>query len=280
VIELRAGALTAAFAPDAGLVCCSLRDDGVELLGLRGGLEAWRDRGKTMGIPLLHPWANRLDDPGLDRASPLVRTDDNDLPLHGLLHGFAQWHVIARDERRLEATLDFGADPERLRLFPHPHTLLVTASLDPGGLTIATRLDAPAPVPIAFGWHPYLVLAGVARRDWEIETSVRTRLVLDDRGLPTGERRDEPVAPGRLGERTFDHAYADADGAWLRLRGGARELAIEFGDGYTHAQLFAPAIEDLLAFEPMTAPPNALRTGDGLREVRAFAATFRVAASH
>src|SRR5206468_3684204 len=63
-ITLEAGNLRATFAPEAGLVCCSLRDGDDELLGLRGGLEAWRERGKTMGIPFLHPWANRLDEPG------------------------------------------------------------------------------------------------------------------------------------------------------------------------------------------------------------------------
>ena len=60
MLELRAGALTASFEPSASMVCASLTRDGEELLGLRDGLEAYVERGKTMGIPLLHPWANRL----------------------------------------------------------------------------------------------------------------------------------------------------------------------------------------------------------------------------
>ena len=54
--------LTANYVPDAGMIGTSLTDDGVELLGQRRGLDAYVTAGKTMGIPILYPWANRLSD--------------------------------------------------------------------------------------------------------------------------------------------------------------------------------------------------------------------------
>ena len=53
-------ALEATFVPGAGMLCCSLRHRGEELLAQNAGLAAYAERGKTMGIPLLYPWANRL----------------------------------------------------------------------------------------------------------------------------------------------------------------------------------------------------------------------------
>ena len=53
--------VSATFAPGAGMVCCSLRHEGEELLAQNDGLDAYARTGATMGIPLLHPWANRLD---------------------------------------------------------------------------------------------------------------------------------------------------------------------------------------------------------------------------
>src|SRR4051794_24676955 len=88
------GALEADFAPGAGMVGCSLRHRGAELLGLRGGVEAYLAQGKTFGIPLLHPWANRLGDwryevagrmVEIDRGSPVVRAEEHGLPIHGAL---------------------------------------------------------------------------------------------------------------------------------------------------------------------------------------------------
>ena len=46
------------------MICQSLRHGGAEWLEQRLGLDAYVEQGKTMGIPLLHPWANRLAHPG------------------------------------------------------------------------------------------------------------------------------------------------------------------------------------------------------------------------
>ena len=60
VLKDPSSALSATFVPSAGMVCTSLSDGGVELLGQRRGLNAYMTTGKTMGIPILYPWANRL----------------------------------------------------------------------------------------------------------------------------------------------------------------------------------------------------------------------------
>src|SRR3954464_3204950 len=60
VVTLAAGDLEVRFAAGANMVGCSLRHRGEELLGLRDGVEAYLARGRTFGIPLLHPWPTRL----------------------------------------------------------------------------------------------------------------------------------------------------------------------------------------------------------------------------
>ena len=62
-------------------------------------------------------------------------------------------------------------------------------------------------MPIAFGYHPYLRLPGVARPEWRVEVPVHEQLRLDAQMLPTGERVDAEVHAGRLGARTFDDAF-------------------------------------------------------------------------
>src|SRR5213592_4179965 len=93
-ITAPSGELEAAFVPGAGMVGCSLRHRGEELLGQRGGLRTYVAERSTMGIPLLHPWANRLArtrfsvagrDVDLDSPSLPMSLDPNGLPIHGLL---------------------------------------------------------------------------------------------------------------------------------------------------------------------------------------------------
>ena len=62
----------------------------------------------------------------------------------------------------------------------------------------------------------------------------------------------------------LDDHFAVEDGARFALRGGGREIAVEWAGGYAYGQVFAPAELDVCAIEPMTAPVAALSDGDGL----------------
>jgi aldose 1-epimerase len=270
---LSGGDLEAVFVPSAGMVCASLRHRGEELLGQRAGLAAYVAEQRTFGIPFLYPWANRLGarrfavagrevdiDP---RATPL-RVDQSGLPIHGLLSGVSGWQVEHAGADRLAARFDFAAHPALLAAFPFPHQIELDVALAAGALTITTtvRATGDAPVPVAFGFHPYLRLPGVPRAEWWIEAPVRERLLLDARMLPTGAREPVSVASGPLGERTFDDGYLAPPGsAPFVLAGGGRRIALAFDGGYRFAQVFAPAEDDVVAFEPMIAPTNALVDG-------------------
>jgi len=255
VIALRAGELEAAFAPEAGMVCASLRHRGEELLGLRKGLEAYAASGSTFGIPLLYPWANRLSarrfgDVDLDRAPHRFRDD----AMHGALP--VAWTLEDHDDASVRARFDWGADGELMAAFPFAHAAVYEAALDDRTLRITVTVEEP--VPVAFGFHPYFVVGPGAY----VEVPVRERLVLDERKLPTGEREPAQPLSGPL-DRSYDDAFGAPTGPCL-LSAAGREIAVLFDRGYGYAQVFAPPGEDVISFEPMTAPANALVTGEGL----------------
>jgi galactose mutarotase-like enzyme len=104
-----------------------------------------------------------------------------------------------------------------------------------------------------------------------------THLLLDDRGLPTGETEPAPAHDGPMGETTYDDLYEAPPDLAVAVADGTREVTVRFLEGYTHLQLFAPPGQELIAIEPMTAPTDALRTGDGLRlATEPFRAAFAV----
>ena len=267
--------LEASFVPSAGMVGCSLRHRGEEVLGQRGGLPTYIAERSTMGIPLLHPWANRLargrfsvsgGEVDLDRAA--VTHDPNGLPMHGLLNASGGWQVDRHQESEgggvVAAHFDFADHEELMVAFPFPHEVLFEATLRDRTLTIRTIVAATGDrrVPISFGYHPYLRLPDVDRSDWEVEIPVSERLELDERMLPTGRRSAVRVEAGPLGTRTFDDAFTAPDGdAPLVLAGEGRRIEVTFGEGYRFAQVYAPADDDVIAYEPMTAPTNALVDG-------------------
>jgi galactose mutarotase-like enzyme len=256
-------------------VGCSLTHRGDELLGQRKGLEAYASSGSTFGIPFLHPWANRLSgfsyavggqEVALDPDSPLLRIEEHGLPIHGLAPHRLAWDVTDERPDGLRATAEFGG--ERLAAFPFPHRLEVEVSLADDALRLETTLTATgaAPVPISFGYHPYLTLPGAPRAEWEVDMPVQRRLVLDEHLIPTGEGETPAFRHGVLEDRSLDDAYELPERPRpFTVSGAGRTLGVEFDEGYTHAQAFAPDGQQLICFEPMTAPGNALISHDGLR---------------
>jgi len=277
------GDLEARFAVGAGMVGCSLTHRGEELLGLRGGIGAYLERGKTFGLPLLYPWDNRLGACGyaaagstvaIDRASAPVRDDGKDLPIHGALPAACRWRLADvgadGDAAWLEAELDWTADPALTAIFPFAHRVRIAVRLTGDTLRLAATVRATGAdaVPLSFGFHPYLAPPGAPRARWEVDLPAMTHLALDDRGLPTGAREPHPAETFALADRTYDDLYVlDAGPARFAVEDGVRRIAVRFEEGFTHAQVFAPPTEDVLCFEPMTAPVDALRTHDGLRLV-------------
>ena len=291
-VTLTAGGLAAAFAPALGMAGVSLRHDGEEHLDRRAGLSAYACTGAVMGIPLLHPWANRLAGHGyeidgrrviLPSGPPLVHCEEHGLPIHGLLNASPHWHITRQGPARLAAELDFGARPELLAAFPFPHRVTLDAALAPERLTITTTVTATSAtaVPIAFGFHPYLRLPGTDRCRWVISLPARRHLELDARSIPTGAGERRPAARFVLADRGFDDGYDGlADGAAFRVAGPGRRLTVAFESGYPAGQVFSPPGAQFICFEPMTAPANALRSGAGLRRVQpgeAFTAAFSIA---
>jgi galactose mutarotase-like enzyme len=282
-IRLRSASahLDATFVPAAGMVGASLRDGGQELLGRGTGVHCYARGGTTMGIPLLHPWANRLatDEYRVNGTavrlrgdSRLIARDERGLPIHGLLGGSPHWQLrqaVANGDGAwaLSAQLDFAAHPELLEAFPFPHRVELDVALQRRTLTVRTTLTATGEhaVPVSFGFHPYLRLPDVAREDWHVELPAMRHLELDERSIPTGASRPVAAQAGALGERTFDDGYVDVPaGAEFVLAGGGRRVTVRLDEGYPAAQVFAPAAEDVICFEPMTAPTNALGSGERL----------------
>jgi len=291
------GATSAEFIPGAGMLCCSFTHDGDQLLDPGHGLDAYVEHGKTMGIPLLYPWANRID--GLeyraagrtvvladDRAK--VPVDQNDLPIHGAVPGLMRWDVDqGGDQTRISARLDWEASslPELFELFPFEHEVRLDIAVGGGSLTIATTVRAlgSSQVPVSFGYHPYLLIPGGGRAAWRVHFPPLDRLALDERNIPTGEREPVDLRDLELGDSSWDDGFEVlAQPARFEVSApSGRGIGLELVEGFPFVQIYAPPIHDYICFEPMTAPANALRSGDGLALVEpgaAYRAVFRVTA--
>lgn len=289
-VNLAARDLQATFWPALGMLCASFRHRGVELLRRVGDLESAKSKGSTAGIPFLYPWANRLaslhynvagQDVVLNPSSPLLHFDEHGLPMHGVPWSQLRWEVTGASQGRLSARLPWFSN-ELLAIFPFPHEVEMNVEITSGTLTFETIVCAGlnSVVPISFGFHPYFGIPGVPRSQWKLRLPPMQRLALDDRGIPTGEVAPSPATDAPLGATSYDDGFAVDEGhAEFTVSGAGYAIQIKFLDGFRFAQVFAPAQKELIAVEPMTAPANALASGQNLvllQPEEKYRAAFRV----
>jgi galactose mutarotase-like enzyme len=244
---------------------------------------------------LLYPWANRLDRFEYSAAGKsvqfpddraLTHADGNGLPIHGAIPGLMRWEAGMRpDGAGISARLKWTSDV-LWQIYPFEHEAEVEVAIAPGSLEITTTVRATGSdhLPVAFGYHPYLMLpASGPREGWRVRLPRLERLALDARQIPSGEREPVTDTDFELADSSWDDGFA-VDGEPARFEVVAptgRGIAVELLGGYPFAQIFAPPGHDFICFEPMTAPANALRSGDGLTVLAPgthYRAGFRVSA--
>lgn len=167
-------------------------------------LDDIRGRMGLNGVPLLWPYANRLDeqafyangqryafDPGLGN------TGRGAIPIHGFLTGADAWKVVDAKadstSARVTMKLDFYRIPRYMKQFPFAHTVTMTYRVQDGALEVHTRIDSLSdePIPVAIGFHPYFQLTDSPREEWRLSVSAKTHWLLDSNTLPTGQT--EPI---------------------------------------------------------------------------------------
>jgi len=191
------------------------------------------------------------------------------------------WVVTEARQDFMAAQIEWSTS-NLLAVFPFRHRVELAAVLRPEGLTLETTLVAGSegPVPVSFGFHPYLGLPELSRANWQLKLPAMRKLVLDRRGILTGDEEPFGGFNAELGESSFDDGFALLEERTsFSVAGATCRVSVDLLEGYSYAQVFAPKDKDYIALEPMTAPTSALTSARGLRLVAPggrFRAVFRI----
>lgn len=191
-------------------------------------------------------------------------------------HGLVRWVYWALEDAADDAiSLRYDLAPRPG--YPFPLTIRCRYSVSTEGLDVvlSAQNTGAADAPVALGAHPYLRPSG-SLDEAEIDIPARAELPFDDDGVPLGAR---PVTGatdlrGRapLRHRALNHTLGDlvADQGRVRCRlwSGDRVVTLwaeetcRWLQVYTGEGLGVDRERRAIAVEPMTAPPQALATGD------------------
>lgn len=234
---------------------------------------------------VLVPWPNRVGGARWTHDGVEQHLEVTEPALGHALHGLLASTVYEVVHRRPDA-VTLAAPVRGRRGYPFELETAVRYRVDAGGLVVEHTISnvGPTSAPVAVGAHPYLRAGAAPVADLELRIRATTALELDARHLPlrtvdvAGTALD--LRTGRLVRDAVRHAAYTAldvsDGVVshvLRHRDGvATELWAE--ERFRWVQLWitpdlpGTAPGDLaVAVEPMTAPPDALRSGTDLHHL-------------
>lgn len=269
----------------SGAAVRDLRVDGRPLL--RSFEPAKRPPGAANIV--LAPWPNRVDNATFRFDGEGHRLDVTEPELGHALHGFTWGRIFDIDATasdsadrtgRTEATLRTVLGPEPG--WPWEIALTVRYRLVTGGRDAASGADTAAgagieatmtaenigaeAAPCALGVHTYLDPQGAPLDECTLHHGLTQRQPLDERNIPTGPREpwpDNPIdmAGAWLDDPGFDPEYRTHTAVLVDRSG--KGVGLDASISMRWCQLFTSP-QRFLAVEPMTAPPNALATGEDL----------------
>jgi aldose 1-epimerase len=234
------------------------------------------------GIVLV-PWPNRVKDGrwqlSEDKTQQLALTEPaRGNAIHGLLR-YAPYTAVEHSAH--EVTLAATVYPQLG--YPFLLDTRVHYELVDDGLSVRHEIEnaGAKPAPVAIGAHPYLRIDGVDTADLELTLAATTHFEVDERMNVVAEHpvdgTEYDLRGGkRVGDLDIDHGWGGAI-----VRGGEVHHTLTAPDGrtvgiwgdenvgyvqaFTHRSLATlPAGSVAVAVEPMTAPANALNTGEGV----------------
>ena len=232
---------------------------------------------------VLAPWPNRLHGgrytwDGTEHEVPLDEPAQGNA-LHGLVR-FRAWRVAERSDSAVTMALRLHPSP------PYPFCLDLTAryALTDEGLEVehtATNVGTSA-APYALGTHPYVTVGGLVD-DARLTLPAASWLPTDEHQVPTGTepvdgtaydfRTARPVGPLEV-DYAFGDLQRDADGRSRLVLEGERTVEVWVDEGFGWLEVFTGDIVPEperrrrgLGVEPMTAPPNAFVTGEGVQRL-------------
>lgn len=234
---------------------------------------------------LLMPWPNRIRDGHYRHGGQAHQLPLSEAALHNAIHGLVRW-LPWQPVEGTESSLSLGCTLEPQVGYPWRLTLQVEYRLGDDGLTVThsavNRSDSPAPFGV--GTHPYLRVPGVAVDDLTLTVPARTRLLVDGRMLPIGAAKVaggefDFTEPRRIGGLELDTAFGDL----IRGADGGSTVSLAAPDGravhvwadqtfhwwqlFTAHTLTGERHRRAVAIEPMTCPPDAMRSGRDLIEL-------------
>ena len=230
---------------------------------------------------VLAPWPNRLGDGQYSFEGCSANAALDEPEHHNAIHGLVRWlpwTLLGRAQNVVTLGVVLHPQPG----YPWRLSITIEYRLGRDGLSVTTeaRNTGAHSAPFGLGFHPYLSVGALTIDSARLLVPARRRLVTDERGLPTADAdvvgsEFDFTTSRLLGPTQLDTGFCDL------IREPDNNVRIDLDDsdgdcgltvwadsGFSYVMIYtadkvgnSERRRRSIAIEPMTCPPDALRSG-------------------
>ncbi len=229
---------------------------------------------------VLFPWPNRIGDGEWAFSNRVAHPSVDDVEHATAIHGLVRYRpfgIDAVNQNRCLLSLLLHPTPD----YPFFSEIRIAYHLGSLGLTVTTTVvnRDTVPIPFGLGFHPYLAVTTSTIEGAELEVPAKNYVAVNTRKLPTGEILPLAGSPldfskqKSINGHELDVTYTDvlrddtgmATASVVDSTGARVEISVD--RNFPYLQVFTgDTLEKgrrrtAIAVEPMTCPPDALRSG-------------------
>jgi len=233
-ITLKQGEVEVDVVPARGALVSGLRVSGTDVLYLDRGTLDDTTKNVRGGIPLLFPFAGKLDGGRFLAAGTEMKQ-----------HGFGRnkaWEIVSRGASQLRVALE--PDAETHAVYPYLFSTDHTVALLPRGVQIELLVHNrdSRPLPVSPGWHPYFAC----------DAEQKALVTGDAKGLAETVHGDSAE---------FDFGVpAPVAGRGRFLIPGLGVMSLSFSPEMRHLQFWSQPGKNFICIEPFFGPNNTINT--------------------
>lgn len=191
--------------------------------------------------------------------------------IHGLLYN-KNWNIkTIKIRKNASVTYSYHIDKKDFKGYPFDLDIEVNFCFNNNGLMILTKAinSGDSPLPIIFGWHPYIKLQDECIDDCYLLASFKKLVCLNEDKIPTGGVIDlknteiDFTIPKKLNKITLDDVFTDLQYingfASIKFYSLNSNIGIELwqNETYKYNIIYTPPHRKSIAIEPVTGAPNA-----------------------
>ena len=222
----------------------------------------------------LSPFPNRIVEGQFQYAGQDFQLPVNEYGSKNHLHGFLhnkKCEVISQVESDEMAEIVLRFDYlGTIQGFPYSYSLTVTYHLDAEGVRIDTLIQntSDTDIPMGDGWHPYFVFDNLNKVKLTMGKAERVSSLVGNVLTPTHGFEAQTY----IEDQVFDDCFAVNEGMErfevnLLDEDAGLDITLWQESGharYKYCQVYTPPSRKEIAIEPVSCPPNALNTNEGV----------------